>query len=100
MKAFKSILLICIALLAISACTKDDIFDKLPVGTYTSNEHLIILGSDGNFKLENYPNVNDSRNFIIEGTFRGYFLKHLKLSEHPLKYKNLKKKINHSEIKI
>lgn len=69
MKAFRSILPVFIALLAITACTKDDIFDKLPVGTYTSNEHLMILGSDGKFKLENYPNVNDHRNFAIEGDF-------------------------------
>jgi hypothetical protein len=69
MKVYKNILPVCIVLLAITACTKDDIFDKLPVGTYSSNEHLMILGSEGNFKLENYPNVNDYRSFAIEGSY-------------------------------
>jgi hypothetical protein len=42
---------------------------SLPVGTYTSNEHSIVLRSDGTFTLENHANDNDNRNFVIEGNY-------------------------------
>lgn len=52
----------------VTSCT-DAFYRNLPEGTFTSNDQRIVLGDDGNFILDNYANVNDSRNFTIEGTY-------------------------------
>jgi len=54
--------------IAATSCT-DAFYRKLPEGTFSSNDQRIVLGEDGKFILENYANVNDGRNFKIEGNY-------------------------------
>jgi hypothetical protein len=57
-----------ITLLILTSCT-DSLYRNLPEGSFISNDHSILLGEDGKFTLRNIGNVNDSRNFSIEGTY-------------------------------
>jgi hypothetical protein len=65
----KSLSVVCFAVFILNTCTKDDIFDNLPVGDYESNDHVISLKSDGSFIIINIANINDNRNFEIRGSF-------------------------------
>ena len=55
-------------LLSLTSCM-DKRYRNLPEGTYVSNDHYIMLGEDGKYILRNIGNVNDARNFSIEGTY-------------------------------
>ena len=55
-------------LLMLSSCMSSQ-YKNLPEGTYSSNDHFILLGSDGSFLLENIGNVNDGRDFVLQGTY-------------------------------
>lgn len=57
-----------IVLLALSSCM-NKFFRDLPEGTFVSNDHYIYLSSNGKFELKNISNVNDGRNFSLEGSY-------------------------------
>ena len=57
-----------ILLLALTSCMNSR-YRNLPEGTYSSNDHYIMLGEDGSFLLENIGNVNDGRDFSMGGTY-------------------------------
>ena len=48
---------------------ESSLYKNLPEGTYISNDHRIILESDGSFILENIGNTNDGRDFVISGSY-------------------------------
>jgi hypothetical protein len=52
----------------LSSCM-NTLYRNLPEGTYSSGDHQMVLDPDGSFILENFSNVNDGRNFSIEGTY-------------------------------
>ena len=56
------------ALLLLSSCTSK-LYRDLPEGTFISNDHRIVLDSDGSFILENIGNTNDGRDFTLEGSY-------------------------------
>jgi hypothetical protein len=64
----KSYFIVLFVLLSLSSCMSS-LYRNLPEGTYSSNDHYISLGSDGTFLLENIGNVNDGRDFSLEGTY-------------------------------
>jgi hypothetical protein len=57
-----------IPVLALSSCM-GSLYRNLPEGTFSSNDQTIVLEPDGSFLLENISNVNDGRNFTLEGTY-------------------------------
>jgi len=54
--------------LLLSSCM-GSLYRKLPEGTYSSADQRMVLDTDGSFILENISNVNDGRNFSLEGTY-------------------------------
>ena len=57
-----------LAMMILSSCM-NSVYRDLPEGTFSSNDHSIVLDPDGSFILENISNVNDGRNFSLEGTY-------------------------------
>lgn len=57
-----------ILFLFLSSCMSS-LYRNLPEGSFSSNDHYIMLNADGSFLLENIGNVNDGRDFSLEGTY-------------------------------